>query len=137
MELLLNLVWLLLAMPAFWLWHYSRTAPERRKSSPLQCLLALGCALVVLFPVISATDDLHAMRAELEETPFSKRNIGQSSGDKASTSKWQAQPALTVALTLSLLPDSAWLQMPAVHIRTAASPAIHRSTRAPPRSVLV
>ena len=64
MELLLNLLWLLLAMPAYWLWHYSRTAPQRRKFDALQCFLALGCLLLILFPVVSASDDLRAMRAE-------------------------------------------------------------------------
>ena len=62
MELLLNLFWLLLAMPAYWLWRYSRTAPQRRKFNALQCFLALGCLLVILFPVVSASDDLRAMR---------------------------------------------------------------------------
>src|ERR1700756_1344649 len=94
MELLLNLFWLLLAMPAFWLWRYSRTAPERRKSSPYHTFLALGCLLVVLFPVISATDDMRAMRAEMEESPSTKRHVCQKSAEKASTGKWHSQPSL-------------------------------------------
>ena len=94
MELLLNLLWLFLAMPAFWLWHYSRTAPEKRRSSPIHCLLALGCLLVVLFPVISATDDLHAMRAEMEE-PNGKRSICRAGSDRPHCSKCQFQPALS------------------------------------------
>src|SRR5215469_13980099 len=98
MELLLNLLWLLLVMPAFWLWRYSRTAPLRRAASPLHCLLALGCLLVILFPVISATDDLHAMRAEMEESPTSKRTVGHSSGDKSSSSNSLLQPALLVTV---------------------------------------
>ena len=63
MELLLNLAWLLLALPAYWLW---RGRTSTRKFSSAQCLLALGCLLVVLFPVVSATDDLRVMRAEME-----------------------------------------------------------------------
>ena len=31
MELLLNLAWLFLAVPAFWLWHGSRTSSLVRK----------------------------------------------------------------------------------------------------------
>src|ERR1700751_355987 len=108
MELLLTLFWLLLAMPAFWLWRYSRTAPERRKSSPFHTFLALGCLLVVLFPVISATDDMCAMRAEMEESSSSRRSVGQSSDDKSSLSNSLLQPALTVTLQPSFVPDSAW-----------------------------
>jgi len=46
-------------------------------------LSALGCALVLLFPVISATDDMHAMRAEMEESSPGKRGICQAAGEKA------------------------------------------------------
>jgi len=135
MELLLNLVWLLLAMPAFWLWRYSRTAPERRKSSPFHTFLALGCLLVVLFPVISATDDMRAMRAEMEESPSSKRSIGES-GDKSSSSRSLTQPALTVTLQPSFVPDSAWYQAPAIFASTTATPTFIRAPRAPPSLLL-
>lgn len=82
MEFLLNLVWLLLALPASWLWLRSARARESFSSS--QCLLALSCALVILFPVISATDDLRAMRAVMEESPASKRNLRHVSTEKSS-----------------------------------------------------
>src|SRR5215831_10826430 len=136
MELLLNLLWLLLAMPAFWLWRYSRTAPERRKSSPFHTFLALGCLLVVLFPVISATDDMRAMRAEMEESPSSRRSIGESGGDKSSASKSLTQPALTVTLQPSFVPDSAWYQAPPILTSTTASPTFIRAPRAPPGLLL-
>jgi hypothetical protein len=74
MELLLNLCWLSLLLPAWLLWR-QRTASTGSGSSagslagrPLVFVCALGCALVLLFPVISATDDLHAMRPEMEES---------------------------------------------------------------------
>ena len=132
MELLLNLLWLLLAMPAFWLWRYSITAAKRRKSSPLHTFLALGCLLVVLFPVISATDDMRAMRAEMEESPSSINRIGESAGDKSSASKSLTQPALTVTLQPSFVPDSTWYQAPAVLTSTTTSPTLIRAPRAPP-----
>jgi len=99
MELLLNLAWLLLALPAYILWRRSRTAGQKRSISSLQCLLALGCVLVMLFPVVSATDDLRAMRAEMEESPASKRNVRQAGTEKASTwnSRLQSPPALLAA----------------------------------------
>ena len=136
MELLLNLLWLLLVMPAFWLWRYSRTAPERRAAGPLHCLLALGCLLVILFPVVSATDDLHAMRAEMEESPASKRSVGHSGGDKSSPSNSLLQPALIVSVKVSLAPESAWYQAPPALTSIAGSPAVLRASRAPPSFLL-
>src|SRR5580704_649296 len=99
MELLLNLVWVLLALPAYWLWRRS-TGSERGLSS-LQCLLALGCVLVLLFPVISATDDLHAMRAEMEESASSKRAVRQAGNEKGSgwVNRLQGPPALVASAT--------------------------------------
>lgn len=84
MELLLNLAWLLLAMPAYWFWHRSRPVEPQRGSRPLQAVLALGCALVILFPVISATDDLHVMGTEIEEPSASKRGVRQDNSDRPS-----------------------------------------------------
>jgi len=84
MELLLNLAWLLLIVPAYWVWRGSRISPARRRFSAVQAMFALVCVLVVLFPVISATDDLLAMRPEIEESPSGKRNIRQLPSDKAS-----------------------------------------------------
>lgn len=136
MELLLNLAWLLLAVPAYWLWRGSRTSLGAGRSSSLQCLLALVCMLVILFPVISATDDLHAMRAEMEESPLSKRSIRQASYDKATASKSLNPPALlrnsisALALDESRLP----LAIPFLFVRIA--PAIEPAGRAPPASLL-
>ena len=71
MELFLNLCWLSLLLPAWLLWR-RRTAlasPVRGPAaSQFVFLCALGCAFVLLFPVISASDDLHAMRPEMEES---------------------------------------------------------------------
>jgi hypothetical protein len=68
MELLLNLIWISLAPVAF-LWFL----PGRRVSGQLarvpyhKPLLALCCVLVLLFPVVSASDDLHPTQVILEE----------------------------------------------------------------------
>jgi len=83
MELLLNLVWLTLALPALWLW---RCEASRRGSRPFdswRSLVVLSSILMVLFPVVSATDDLHAMRPELEESSLSKRVLRPATGHKA------------------------------------------------------
>jgi hypothetical protein len=67
MELILNLGWLLLAAACFHFW-WPRKRSGGRGNRAAQCLLALGCALVVLFPVISVTDDLHEEQAVMEDS---------------------------------------------------------------------
>ena len=82
MELLLNLAWLLLVLPAYGIWRQAAFAKRQKRFNSLQGLLALGCLLVLLFPIISATDDVHAMRAEMEEPGASKRSVRQASQHK-------------------------------------------------------
>jgi hypothetical protein len=135
MELLLNLAWLFLALPAYWLWRASRTTHASRKFRSLQCLLALGCMLVVLFPVVSATDDLHAMRAEMEESPSSKRTMRQASNEKAPSPMLQSPPALAGATKgLLIVNDEDWHQLLSPNWSLPATPTIVRAGRAPPAS---
>lgn len=134
MELLLNLAWLLLALPAFWLWRRSKNAPFGHRSSALQCLLALGCLLVILFPVVSATDDLRVMRSEMEESPASKRTVRAASNDKATSWKWQTPPASVSATNFLIVSDEFWQSPPVFRAAFPASPVIERAARAPPVS---
>ena len=67
MELFLNLCWLALLLPAYLLWQ-QKTSSARSGRTSFAFLCTLGCVLVLLFPVISASDDLHAMRPEMEES---------------------------------------------------------------------
>jgi len=133
MELLLNLAWLLLALPAYWLWRGSRTAPTGRRLTSVQCLLALGCMLVILFPVVSATDDLQAMRTEMEESSTSKRSLSQSSDHKPSPSKWQSHPALVLPLSFFVSNPQNWLSVPTFCWSVPRISATLRAGRAPPR----
>lgn len=131
MELLLNLAWLLLALPALWLWRGARAG---HKFSSLQCLLALGCVLVLLFPVISATDDLHAMRSEMEESPASKRSVRQAGHDKASAwnGRVQSPPAILPRIT-SFAPSDERTGLPlSMPFSIPASPPVLAAGRAPP-----
>jgi hypothetical protein len=66
MEVTLNLVWLLVAfgMAVAWRDHW---LSRWRRFAPLGAV-ALGVALVLLFPEISITDDLHAEQAVMEES---------------------------------------------------------------------
>jgi hypothetical protein len=84
MELLLNLLWLMLALPAYWVWRQQlRCARDRGCWQAPRTVLMLGCILMLLFPVISATDDLHFMRPEMEESTSSKRALKYAASDKA------------------------------------------------------
>lgn len=134
MELLLNLSWLLLAMPAFWLWRESTGLPGKRRFSALQCVFALACALVLLFPVVSATDDLRAMRAEMEESQTGKRSINQSNGERASASRAQAQSALPVSAHVVAPLDRGFLLAVPAAFPTPAFPVLISTGRAPPQS---
>lgn len=134
MELLLNLAWVLLALPAYWLWRRGNTAPAGRRFNSLQCLLALGCVLVILFPVVSATDDLHAMRAEMEESPASKRSVSHKTSDKLSASKAQSQPSLAVRSTSIFADNPHWLSLPPSPTIGLAAPVVAATGRAPPAS---
>jgi hypothetical protein len=65
-ELLLNLLWLLLVIPAAWMWRETRSA--RPDFDSRRTLLLLACVVILLFPIISVSDDLQAMRPEAEES---------------------------------------------------------------------
>lgn len=137
MELLLNLAWLLLAIPAYRLWRKSTLGSRRHRFSSFQCLLALGCVLVLLFPVISATDDLHAMRTEMEESPISKRSIRQASSEKGpiSQSTLQSPPALLTGARSFLPTTNFGIVVPnPVSLRPVAPSLLHTGRAPPARS---
>ena len=138
MELLLNLVWLLMALPAYWLWRRGAEARAARRITALQFLLALGCVLVLLFPVISATDDLHAMRAEMEESANSKRAVRQAGGERSSAwvNRLQGPPALVASTVEAPSPEVGLLELCVSCLAPLASPSDLRAGRAPPHSLL-
>jgi hypothetical protein len=98
MELLLNLCWLLLALPAYLVWRRDTRAPGSVGKVYSRSALLLGCVLMLLFPVISATDDLSAVRAETEESSAAK--IFRSANDKSApgTSHCGSTPAQSQSL---------------------------------------
>jgi hypothetical protein len=71
MELWLNIFWLSLSLGAFALW-FPRKAPSSacgaRNNGFLPTFAMLALVLVILFPSISLTDDLHAEQAVMEES---------------------------------------------------------------------
>jgi hypothetical protein len=138
MELLLNLLWVLLALPAYWLWRRDAEARSARWVSALQGLLALGCVLVLLFPVISASDDLHAMRAEMEDSSISKRTVRAAGSDKNSAWVNRLQgAAAAVASTVRLtVPQVGRLEVSLLCVSPVARPCVFHGGRAPPVPLL-
>jgi hypothetical protein len=134
MELLLNLAWLLLALPAYGIWRQGAVAKRQNRFNSLQALLALGCLLVLLFPIISATDDLHAMRAEMEEPGVSKRSVRQASSDKFSVkvSRLHHSPAILQNTSAFALSCDGWRESVIPSSSPLAAPSILRAGRAPP-----
>ncbi len=137
MELLLNLIWVLLAVPAFWLWRREAlpAAHRSRYLNPVRCVLALGFVLLLLFPVISATDDLRAMQPETEECPSGRRACRNAENEKDHVPHMGTAPALVAMFTTFAPADefhglvsSFSGQQPVAILRSAAT------GRAPPSS---
>jgi hypothetical protein len=70
MEFILNLVWTLLAVAILCLWR--RFSP-RTGAGPHMQLVALALLILILFPVISVTDDLQAIQNAAETDTYSRR----------------------------------------------------------------
>jgi hypothetical protein len=64
-EWLLNALWLLLTMAAFWAAH--RQCASRSRLPNRACLfITLACAATILFPAISLSDDLYSQQWAIE-----------------------------------------------------------------------
>jgi len=76
MELFLNLAWVALAALMFCLWlcFASRTGPDRHIENRRAQFIALAVLLLILFPVISVTDDLQAIQNPAETDSSLRRN---------------------------------------------------------------
>jgi hypothetical protein len=142
MELFLNLCWLSLLLPAWLLWRQRTSSTgsvnpgQSSGARPLVFVCALGCALILLFPVISASDDLHAMRSEMEESKRASRHASHC-GCTSHAPAHASQPILLSAA--SLTPEFAHVgtvlpfESQTLGIFTAPAPA----GRAPPINRLV
>lgn len=72
MELILNLVWVAVAVAAFVAWLRWRVDSDR---SHVQQLIVILLAVLILFPVISMTDDLWAAQNPAEPDPCQRRHL--------------------------------------------------------------
>lgn len=95
MELLLNLCWLLLMGPALYCWMH-----RRDHSASTRYLITLGCLLALLFPIISATDDLHVMRQEMEDSVPGKKSLEQGSAEKHAVQHFSSPLAHVVSVVV-------------------------------------
>jgi hypothetical protein len=98
MELLLNLFWLTVALLTVGLWwRDARAAGSPRRGRRLSQLVVLSCGLVLLFPVVSVTDDLHPLRPEMEESNRSKKIKGTADNSSQHAGVFGPVPAQVVA----------------------------------------
>jgi len=137
MELFLNLCWLSLLLPAWLLWRQraASAASDRLAVHPLVFLGALGCAFILLFPVISASDDLHAMRPEMEESERAFRGDNQRScTPHALTHSAPPAPPSSASLTPAFEQVGMVLRFMPQALRTFSAPA--PAGRAPPSAPL-
>jgi hypothetical protein len=100
-ELLLNILWLALATGAVAAFVRSRVEDPARDRLPcVPALLALGCAVVLLFPFVSATDDLHPTQEVFED---SSKRVQQTTGPSAHAHKAHAPAVLLCVSNLAVL----------------------------------
>lgn len=76
MQSLLNLIWLLFGTAAFGVWFATPRRALRPISSPRIALL-LTCCLVLLFPIISANDDVQMQREFMDNAVLASAADGK------------------------------------------------------------
>jgi hypothetical protein len=100
MELLLNLVWVLVGGLALWSFLGASSVGQKRF---LFALLALFCAILLLFPTISVSDDLHFQAFVSEDSSASKWLLSA-----VQTSPIEYWATLLLAILLALFRRSFW-----------------------------
>jgi hypothetical protein len=133
MELFLNLVWISLVALALFRFSRGRSVSGQLARAPYRnSLIALACVMVLLFPIVSASDDLHPTQAVVEEA--SKRvQLAVAPLHLLQTSP--PPSLLPAALTLFLMSSLVVLQRlhpSALKARLLDGPAVSSAGRAPP-----
>jgi hypothetical protein len=133
MELLLNIAWLTLALMAL-----SGFVRRRRDCTWIRqvpyptALLAIGCALVLLFPVVSASDDLHPSQAVLEDANKRIQQFSVSLQHAANGGSVNFLPALLAIYLLASLVELGSFQPDAVVAQVLSREYIPFDGRSPP-----
>src|SRR5713226_2331666 len=141
MELALNLVWVCVAIVGIGLLcrslSHAAACPDR-PASHWRKIVAMSCALIILFFVISMTDDLHDQEIVLEESKFSR--IAPGTGTSSQPSSDRVVP-IVFLLTFAAagltpaLPAVRRLVEPSEVFFAAAIQCDPRCGRAPPASL--
>jgi hypothetical protein len=133
-ELLFNLLWVGLSIGLIWLWLLSRRRSQDDTLGPgshMQ-IAALAILIIILFPVVSLTDDLLACTTPAEVEHLVRRDLFDHLDN-------DLQPASIVAAALVSLQNAAELQTiskvtPAIEIGTPREESLSMmGNRPPPR----
>ncbi|MFZ0885125.1 MAG: hypothetical protein WAN14_17110 [Candidatus Acidiferrales bacterium] len=140
MELLLNIFWFLITVAGVVLWRTRWTHQSRiRSHATWREWTAFVCAMVMLFFVVSLTDDLHAELMLIEECSGSRRHASciacphHSSPPKTSTTSHGSIVPLSGAISPSFVFISSLLSYSASFPLRLNSRLL--SGRAPPAAV--
>lgn len=134
MELFLNLFWLALAATVATVFVRQQSGREEQERLPYaKALLALGCVIVLLFPFVSASDDLHPTQAIFEDSSKRVQKSASPALHGSGTTNLLMLLTLASLAALCLLPTSTWIRR-----RYISSPAtldgmvLAAGSRAPP-----
>jgi hypothetical protein len=101
-ELVLNLLWVLISAAAVYGWM-GRPHDCPRRRDLLRDAMVLGCILWLLFPIISASDDLCVNSDAVEEWTSFSRRTKVSPSPALSTGAFVALPVSLVAVLVPAL----------------------------------
>jgi hypothetical protein len=130
MELILNLVWMLLAVAIVRLWV--RYAPKEGSGRWTQ-IFALIMLILILFPVISVTDDLQASQTLAEDVTTLRRDIATTHCYHLFAAESTVPPAAFTEFAVGFLCFVAPCHLP---VPTVDNPAIAAIQNRPPPAFL-
>lgn len=133
MELIFNLLWLAISalIVGIWLLHHVRGTDLVRHSIGVQ-LIALALLIVILLPVVSLTDDLHAPALLMESGQLWRRGDFQTIGDLAMHVISIAIAGLALAHVAPRRRTVTWLAFPDRSSHPSAEYLCILGTRPPP-----
>lgn len=133
MELVLNLLWLTLAAVAFCkVWLQRRVQASTMRHSTVTALLAVSCILFLLFPIVSASDDLHGDQALAEDAiKRVSRSVSHLQQVKQAADTWTFLRLLSLLSVFFLVRLSVWGPL-AVSTEPIGGHCLAKVGRAPP-----
>jgi hypothetical protein len=136
MELLLNLFWLILALATLVTCWKARLISGKDHVSRFSLFVVAGCVLALAFPVISVSDDLNALRAEIEESGVSGANVKKTAPHASPVGGDQVPPSAEYPGSTAFGPENQqWEQVSKFQlVFIQQGSAIAMGCRAPPLS---